>query len=118
MKKAKLILEVEYSGSADGDAVSDALHFIASTSAGNGMLTGGGMLPLRTWDAAVFVHETIDLGDFPDLEPEHLDDIIHELKAEEASGLNNAGIEDQVEYLVETLGFKEAVGLIKDAASK
>lgn len=118
MKKAKLILEAEYNGSADADHISDALHLITSNAAGNGMLTFDGMLSLRTWDAAVFVHETIDLDDFPDLEPEHLDDIIHELKSKEASGLNNAGVEDQVEYLLETLVFEEAVKLIKSETGK
>lgn len=114
MIKAKLILEVEYNDSADKDFVSDQLHMITRMAAGNGMLTGDGMLSLRTWDAHVSVHKMIDPKDFPGLEPEHLDDIIHELRSEEASGLNNSGIEDQLQYLVETLGFKETVRLIRE----
>lgn len=34
------------------------------------------------------------------VEPEDLDDLVHDLKAEEAADINNGGLTSQVEYLL------------------
>ena len=35
-----------------------------------------------------------------EMTPEDLDELVHDLKAEEASGINNAGREAQIEYIL------------------
>jgi len=43
-----------------------------------------------------------------------LDDLVHDAKSEEASDINNQGIESQVQYLVDSWGWKEAVKAIRE----
>jgi hypothetical protein len=50
------------------------------------------------------------------LEPVDLDEAVHEAKAEEASAVNNAGLEAQLDYLVEAYGLDATRSLIEDAA--
>jgi hypothetical protein len=47
-----------------------------------------------------------------DLDPEDLDEFVHEAKAEEASKINNGGLDVQVEYLVECFGIEHAAKLL------
>jgi hypothetical protein len=39
-----------------------------------------------------------------DIEPEMLDDLVHETKSEEAATINNGGLDSQLEYLVASHG--------------
>lgn len=41
------------------------------------------------------------------LSEEDLDELVHELKSQEASGINNGGRDEQVAYLLHVLGEKE-----------
>ena len=43
------------------------------------------------------------------LEESDLDDLVHELKASEAAGINNSGLEAQAQYIIEQLGPTEAM---------
>lgn len=43
-----------------------------------------------------------------------LDEIIHDLKDREASSINNKGIDDQIAYIIESVGESEAVTLISN----
>ncbi len=62
--------------------------------------------------------ESIDCKFYPQpidctgLESGEFDDAVHDEKAAEASAINNCGVEDQVEYLVERLGREEATKLV------
>jgi hypothetical protein len=38
-----------------------------------------------------------------------LDDLVHELKSAEASSINNGGINEQIEYIIEQLGPTDAM---------
>jgi len=42
------------------------------------------------------------------LDPEDLDDIVHDLTASVAADVNNGGLEDQIAYLVDGLGAEHA----------
>lgn len=42
------------------------------------------------------------------------DGLVHDLKSEEASAINNKGIESQVRYIVEYFGIEEAIKKIKE----
>lgn len=48
-----------------------------------------------------------------ELESEHFDEVVHECKSAEASAINNAGIEIQLEYITESLGRHEAAKVIQ-----
>jgi hypothetical protein len=41
------------------------------------------------------------------LQPEDLDEAVHELASSVAADLNNGGVDDQVRYLVEGLGVQD-----------
>jgi hypothetical protein len=42
-----------------------------------------------------------------------LDDVVHDIKSEEASSINNGGPDGQVRYLVEQLGEEEALKQVR-----
>lgn len=43
-----------------------------------------------------------------------LDDVVHDLKAEEAADIDNGGIERQVEYIMDNLGPDETKRILKE----
>ncbi|MBE3144533.1 MAG: hypothetical protein IMZ61_11510 [Planctomycetes bacterium] len=44
-----------------------------------------------------------------------LDEFVHDLKAGEASSINNSGVQDQVNYIVESQGLENAIIQIEGA---
>jgi hypothetical protein len=44
-----------------------------------------------------------------------LDELVHDLKSSEASSINNSGVQDQVDYIVESYGLENALTRIKEA---
>ena len=44
-----------------------------------------------------------------------LDDLVHDAKSQEASDINNNGHQDQLEYLVDTWGWKETNKAVREA---
>lgn len=48
------------------------------------------------------------------LDGSDLDDIVHEIKSREAAGINNQGLDIQIEYIEESLGKEETAKLIKE----
>jgi hypothetical protein len=63
MKRATLTITCEYADDANPDIIRAAMHNVASTAAGNGLLTEDGMLSLESWDADV---EITDVADEPE----------------------------------------------------
>jgi len=55
-------------------------------------------------DRATVVERLSDKADASGLKAEDLDDVVHELAASVAADINNAGLEDQIRYLVDGLG--------------
>lgn len=55
-------------------------------------------------DCAAVVERLVDKAEAGGLRPEDLDEVVHELAASIAADINNAGIEDQIVYLVNGLG--------------
>jgi hypothetical protein len=51
------------------------------------------------------------------LRPEDLDELVHELVSGQASSINNGGLEDQIEFLVQTCGPREARSLIEQCSA-
>jgi len=47
-----------------------------------------------------------------------IDDLVHDLKSNEASNINNAGLSSQLKYLLETLGLEQAKKEIGRIAAK
>ena len=54
------------------------------------------------------VERLVAKADGAGLEPEDIDDIVHELAASVAADVNNGGLEDQIKYLVDGLGAQNA----------
>jgi hypothetical protein len=50
------------------------------------------------------------------LEPADFDKAVHEAKAEEASTVNNAGLEAQLDFLIEAYGLEATRSLLEKAA--
>ncbi len=46
------------------------------------------------------------------LQPEQLDELVHEAAAANAARINNGGLDEQIEYLVEELGLEEVERLL------
>jgi hypothetical protein len=59
-------------------------------------------------DRAAAVERLTDKADAAGLQPEDVDDLVHELAASVAADVNNGGIEDQIIYLVDGLGAQHA----------
>jgi len=57
------------------------------------------------------LQELIRLVEAAGITEEDLDEVVHEFKAEEAAEINNAGLEAQLEYILEACG-----GQVKAAA--
>jgi hypothetical protein len=58
-------------------------------------------------DRAVVVERLVDKADAADLQPEDIDELVHEFAASVAADVNNGGLEDQIRYLVEGIGAKQ-----------
>ena len=50
------------------------------------------------------IERLVDKVDAAGLEPEDLDEIVHEFAASIAADVNNGGLEDQIRYLVDGMG--------------
>jgi hypothetical protein len=44
-----------------------------------------------------------------------LDDIVHDLKSQEASAINNGGVASQVDYIIEQYGKEKGLEIIRKA---
>jgi len=55
-------------------------------------------------DLDAVVERLADKAESVGLQPEHLDEMVHELASSVAADINNGGLEEQVKYLVEGLG--------------
>ena len=53
------------------------------------------------------VERLVDKADAAGLQPEDLDDLIHEFAASVAADVNNGGPQSQIAYLVEGIGAKQ-----------
>lgn len=47
------------------------------------------------------------------LEPEDLDGLVHDAKSEEATSINNSGVEGQIDYLCESFGTRDMITFLK-----
>ena len=52
------------------------------------------------------IDRLVEKADAADLKPEALDELVHDLAASIASGINNSGVEDQIRYLAKEMGLK------------
>lgn len=59
----------------------------------------------------------LDLISALGLEEDALDELVHDAKSGEASNINNGGFTDQVDYLVEALGYADLEKQIRELAS-
>jgi len=112
MTKVKVTINLEYSHYLRKADANHALQLCIGSAAGRGEL-----LDPTSWDCEVFVCHKIDLkklGLNPELDPTELDDLIHELKAEEAAAINDLGISGQIEYIFERFGKKRGIEFIKN----
>lgn len=62
------------------------------------------------------VDELVNLFDALDMETDELDERVIEAKCNEASSINNAGVEDQIRYLVKTFGVEYVQDVIAELA--
>jgi len=60
------------------------------------------------------IQRLVDKADTAGLEPEDLDEIVHELAASFAADVNNGGLEDQIRYLVDGMGAQHTEKQVKD----
>jgi hypothetical protein len=58
-------------------------------------------------DWAVVVERLVDKADTAGLQPEDIDELVHEFAASVAADMNNGGLSDQIKYLVEGIGTKQ-----------
>ncbi len=60
------------------------------------------------------------LAQSPDLadEPERLDELIHDLKSKEASAINTGGVDEQLQYVFDTLGEEEAIKALNEVSNE
>jgi hypothetical protein len=58
-------------------------------------------------DRTVVVERLAEKADANGLKAEDLDDLVHELAASSAADVNNAGLEEQLRYLVDGLGAQQ-----------
>ena len=61
-------------------------------------------------DRAAVVKRLVNKAESAGLQPEDLDETVHDLVSGVASDINNGGLEDQVKYLVEGLGARTRNG--------
>jgi len=55
-------------------------------------------------EVAAVVERLMDKADAAGLQPEDLDDLVHDLASSVAADVNNGGLEDQLRYLVDGIG--------------
>lgn len=65
-------------------------------------------------DLAAAVERLASKADSAGVQPEELDETVHELASSVAADINNGGLEDQIRYLVEGLGAKYAEARLDD----
>jgi hypothetical protein len=65
-------------------------------------------------DNEKLVAKLVDRADAAGLEPEDLDEIVHEFAASIAADINNGGLDDQIRYLVDGLGAQHTERQIED----
>jgi hypothetical protein len=56
----------------------------------------------------VIIARLVDKVSAAGLEPEDLDDLVHELAASVAADVNNGGLDEQIAYLIEGMGAEHA----------
>jgi len=64
--------------------------------------------PNATADRAAVVERLVNKADAAGLQPEDLDETLHELTASIAADVNSGGLESQIVYLVDGLGAQHA----------
>jgi len=60
------------------------------------------------------IERLVDKADAAGLEPEDLDEIVHEFAASIAADVNNGGLEDQIRYLVDGMGVQQTERQLDD----
>ena len=60
------------------------------------------------------IERLVDKADAAGLEPEDLDEIVHEFAASVAADVNNAGLDDQIRYLVDGMGVQQTERQLDD----
>lgn len=60
------------------------------------------------------IERLVDKADAAGLEPEDLDDIVHEFAASIAADVNNGGLDDQITYLVDGMGVQQTERQLDD----
>ena len=55
-------------------------------------------------EATAVVERLVNKAEAAGLDPEDLDDLVHDLAASVAADVNNGGLEDQIRYLVDGIG--------------
>ena len=118
-RKARLFVDVEFDEDVtDADSVASALDTLLETALSTqdvlseqGNPNVGGFCRETETDVddlAAVVERLASKADSAGLEPEDLDETVHELASSVAADVNNGGLEDQVRYLVEGLGAQHA----------
>ena len=60
------------------------------------------------------IERLVDKADAAGLEPEDLDEIVHEFAASVAADVNNGGLDDQIRYLVDGMGVQQTERQLDD----
>lgn len=60
------------------------------------------------------IEQLVDKADAAGLEPEDLDEIVHEFAASIAADVNNGGLDDQIRYLVDGMGVQQTERQLDD----
>ena len=60
------------------------------------------------------IDRLVDKADAAGLEPEDLDEIVHEFAASIAADVNNGGLDDQIRYLVDGMGVQQTERQLDD----
>ena len=58
------------------------------------------------------------LNDVQDFAQDGLDDLVHDLASRIGSGVNNDGVDSQVQFIVEQVGRAQAIGLLQEILEK
>jgi hypothetical protein len=65
---------------------------------------------------SVPAHRLVALAEELDVDPFHLDDLVHDLSSNSASEINNDGLEAQIPFLLDEVGEVETEQAIRSAA--
>jgi hypothetical protein len=60
------------------------------------------------------IERLVDKADAAGLEPEDLDELVHELAASIAADVNNGGLDDQIRYLIDEMGVQQTERQLDD----